>query len=530
MKSVAAAILVAVTAAALLWFGNGLDPWWPLMWFAPLPILWFALRRSWWVAGLTAVAAWLGGYLSLWGYFHRVGMPFVAWLSIFGAVALVAAGAVLLFRALVLRGALWSGLIAFPAAWVALEWVRNITTPHGTAGSIAYTQLKFLPFLQLASITGPWGMSFLLLCFPAALAIGLHLRKSAPMQALRVVATTLGVLAAVLVFGAIRLATTPRGQQVRVGLIASDTLENVNVAGDGADTGRLFASYAAEAERLAAPHDGQAGAQTIVLPEKLGVVLDSENGAADPIFQRLADRTAATIVVGEVHVAGAAKYNQARIYQPQQPVLSYDKEHMLPPFESLLTPGTALVTLPRHARAFSAMAAQTWGVAICKDMDFTPLSRKYGEAGVGLMLVPGWDFNVDRSWHGHIAVMRGVEDGFSIVRAAKNGYLTASDNRGRVIAETRSDAAPFATLVAGVPAVHSATVYLLLGDWFGWLTCALLALAVLQLCRLSCFQPRTGWKTCSAGERSGSEVRKAGSGDDRKKIPAADCFHPLPEL
>jgi apolipoprotein N-acyltransferase len=323
-------------------------------------------------------------------------------------------------------------------------------------------------------------MSFLLLLFPAALAIGLHLRKSAPKQALRVVAATLAVLAAVLVFGTIRLAMTPRGQQVKVGLVASDTLENVNVAGHGADTGRLFASYAAEAERLAAN-----GAQAIVLPEKLGAVLDSENGTADPIFQQLADRTGAMIVVGEVHIVAPDKYNQARIYQPKEPVLSYDKEHMLPPFESNLTPGTALVTLPKHARASSAMAPQIWGVAICKDMDFTPLSRKYGKAGAGLMLVPGWDFNMDRSWHGHIAVMRGVEDGFSLVRAAKDGYLTVSDDRGRVVAEARSDSAPFATLLASVPAAHSATVYLLLGDWFAWLACALLVLAIVQLCLIA---------------------------------------------
>ena len=50
------AIAVAATAV-LLWFGNGLDPWWPLMWFAPLPVLWFALRSSWRAAGLTAAAA-----------------------------------------------------------------------------------------------------------------------------------------------------------------------------------------------------------------------------------------------------------------------------------------------------------------------------------------------------------------------------------------------------------------------------------------------------------------------------------------
>ena len=101
------------------------------------------------------------------------------------------------------------------------------------------------------------------------------------------------------------------------------------------------------------------------------------------------------------------------------------------------------------------------------------------------MLVPGWDFNVDRSWHGHMQVMRGVEDGFSVVRTAKDGYLTVSDDRGRIVAERRSNAADFATLLATVPAVHSPTIYLLLGDWFGWLACALLVFAVLQLCRLS---------------------------------------------
>ncbi len=470
-------IAAAAATVAMLWFGNGLNPWWPLMWFAPLPVLVFALRSSWWAAGLVAWAAWLVAGLNLWDYFHRVGMPFALWLGIFGVVAAFAAAAVLLFRALVLRGALWSGLIAFPSVWVVLEHVRNLTTPHGTAGSVAYTQLKFLPFLQLASVTGPWGMTFLLMLFPAALAIGLRLHSREPGRAFRVLTVTFGVLCVVLIFGAIRLGMAPRGPLVRVGLIASDLPANDVVAAEGADTGRLFKEYAAEAERLA-----QEGAQIVVLPEKLGVVLDAENAKADPVFQELADRTGATIVVGEVHVSESAKdslakYNQARVYQPHAAVLSYDKEHMLPPFESPLTPGTALVTLPKQPAP--------WGVAICKDMDFAAPARRYGKADVGLMLVPAWDFNRDRSWHGHIAVMRGVENGFGMVRAAKNGFLTVSDDRGRVLAEARSDAAPFATLVASVPAAHSATLYLLLGDWFAWLACALLVFAIVQLCRIS---------------------------------------------
>ena len=81
LKSGLTAVAAAAATAVLLWFGNGLDPWWPLMWFAPLPVLWFALRKSGWMTALTAVAAWLAGSLNLWGYFHLIGVPFVAWLG-----------------------------------------------------------------------------------------------------------------------------------------------------------------------------------------------------------------------------------------------------------------------------------------------------------------------------------------------------------------------------------------------------------------------------------------------------------------
>jgi apolipoprotein N-acyltransferase len=77
--------------------------------------------------------------------------------------------------------------------------------------------------------------------------------------------------------------------------------------------------------------------------------------------------------------------------------------------------------------------------------------------------------------------MRGVESGFSIVRAARQGYLTVSGDRGRILAETRSDSAPFSTLLVDVPVVHDTTLYLLLGDWFAWLALATLAFAVMHL-------------------------------------------------
>jgi apolipoprotein N-acyltransferase len=213
----------------------------------------------------------------------------------------------------------------------------------------------------------------------------------------------------------------------------------------------------------------------IVLPEKVGVVTDGDVGDADGLFQGLAERTGATIVVGLIQVSGGTKYNRARVYAPGVAVRTYDKQHMLPPFESDLRPGTALTLMTK--------GGERWGVEICKDMDFTPLAREYGQAGAGMMLVPAWDFRLDRWWHGHIAVMRGVEDGFSVARASRDGNLTVSDDRGRILAETRSDSATVATLMAEAPAGHEATVFQALGDWFAWIAMGGLALSCWRAAR-----------------------------------------------
>ncbi len=466
------ALLAVASTAVLVWFGTGLYPRWPLLWFAPLPVLLFASRNSWWGTAVTAALSWLIGGLNLWYYFSvALHMLPAIWIPIFVFPALVFAGAVLLFRGLLRRGASWSALLAFPATWVSVEYLFNLISPHGTGGNLSYSQLNFLPVLQLASITGPWGISFLVLLFPAAIAIGLHLRRTAPKQALRIVGAELGLTLLVLVIGAARLTRLAPGQNVKVGLIASDQPANVGVAAEGPEAARLFRDYAVEVERLAAQ-----GAQVIVLPEKLGVAVEPDTKETDTFFQSLADKTKSKIVVGLIHVSPPVKYNEARVYAPGAMLQSYDKHHMLPPFESKLKPGTTL-TLLREPSG-------TWGVAICKDMDFTPLSRQYGEAGTGLMLVPAWDFVLDRWEHGHIAVMRGVEGGFSIARAAKQGYLTVSDDRGRILAETQSDSAPFAALVADVPIAHDTTLYLLLGDWFAWIVLATLFFTLVQLYRL----------------------------------------------
>jgi apolipoprotein N-acyltransferase len=465
------ALLATAASSAIFYFGNGLEPLWPLVWFGPLPILLLALRSGWRTTALSAVAVIMIANLNLWFYLTGIlTMPGYLWVAMFLPTGAAFAAGVLLFRALVLRGALLSGLVALPAVWVAAEYVRNLTWPHGSAASLAYSQLKFLPFLQLASITGPWGLSFVLLLLPAAIAIALHLRSTSPRRALRVMVAGFGVVAAVLVFGAVRLRVPP-AHKVKVGLIATDMPGTAGPAPAGAVTERCFREYGRAAQDLI-----NNGAQVIVMPEGIATTTEATSAASDAVLQSIANRTGVAIVAGVMNVVGPSTYDEARIYTPDAAVRKYDKEHLLPPFESDLKPGTALTTFSQHH--------QTWAVAICKDMDFSSPARLYGVAGTGLMLVPAGDFVVDRTWHGHIAVMRGVEDGFSVVRTARKGFLTVSDDRGRILGEVRSSSAPFATLLVDVPSDHRWTVFQLLGDWFAWAAIALVIATLIQLIRI----------------------------------------------
>jgi len=466
----------AVGTAALLWLGTGLDPWWPLLWFAPIPVLLYAQQERWNRSALCAVVGWSLGTLNLAAYYHQtLGIPIgVIAFGVIAPGAFAFAGSILLFRALTQRGRFGWAVVSFPALMTALEFEFERHSPHGTAGSLAYSQLQCWPILQLASVTGPAGITFLVLGFSAAVAVALRAGR----RAIAPTGTAGVILLATLAWGAWRLATPMPGPILKVGLVASDQRGRLPLAKPGAPTETQWEAYRPMVLEL-----GRQGASVVVLPEKLGTVNEPATAQTDAFFQTLADQAHLLLVVGLDRTIGkGVAYNEARVYRPGSAVGVYDKEHLLLPFEQKYTPGEKLLLLPT--------APGLLGVAICKDLDFPAPANAYGAAGVGLLLAPAWDFGVDRIFHGHMAIMRGVESGYSIARSAKEGYLTVSDSRGRVLAERRSDEAPFATLVAAVPVGHADTVYLKLGPTFGYLVIVLAALSFIRLADLSALGKR----------------------------------------
>ncbi|HEU4670134.1 MAG TPA: nitrilase-related carbon-nitrogen hydrolase [Dyella sp.] len=446
----------AVALSALgWWFGSGLQPLWWLTWLAPLPVLLLAPRVGRGGAALAAFAAYLLGGLNQWTYLHGyIGLPASTIVPAIVGPALMLALCTLLFRRLLTRGLPVAALLSVPALWVAIEYVNAQRSPHGTFGCIAYTQMDALPVLQLAAVTGLWGIAFLLMLVPATLAV-----LGAPGTPARGRATAATIaallLAATLGFGLWRL-HAPATAQVRVGLVSLE--KPIRPALHDADGQALQARYVAAIGRLAA-----AGARIVVIPETSFATHD----ASVPAFADLARRDQLILDAGiDARGDPHAERNMAMAFAPDAAMpLTYSKHHLIPGFEKQYTPGEDYRMLGGSPRI---------GLAICKDMDFHDIGRAYAMRDAQLLLVPAWDFSIDGWLHSRMAIMRGVESGFAIARAARSGRLTLSDDRGRVLAEASSEHHD-AELVGDLPLRQTHTLYGRWGDWFAWLDLAALA-------------------------------------------------------
>lgn len=447
-------IVAAALSGLLLAQSYGLAPFWPLAWIAPIPLLIAVIGAS--RLGALAYGA-LAGALSMalmFTYLMELGGP-VAPTIITLIKALIWAGVCFAVRGAALQIPLVAAVFVFPALLAGIETLIAATSPHGSAGSLAYSQMDFLPAIQVAALGGAPAITFLLALFASLIAF--LVARRAIISAL---APALIIVAAFAWSFQRQPVSLPGNQnQAHVAILAGDDFDS-----DAADWRATWETYAHEAE-LAASH----GARLIVLPEKIVTIPEGDSDEALAPFSAIAAEHNAVIVVGATVEEGGARYNRA-YFITADGVRLYDKHHMIPGLESGLTPGTSTL--------FTDVAGTRIGVLICKDMDFPALARRYGEQSVALMLVPAWDFNADAWLHSRMAVLRGVESGFTIIRSAREGVMTVSDPYGRVVAQAASgsDVATLARAIA--PPAHVPTLYTRIGDTFGWL-CAVFSVLLI---------------------------------------------------
>ena len=448
-------IAAGLASAAFFYFGTGLSPIWWSLWLAPIPVLAISPRLRAVPAFLLGGIAWLIGAMNQWHYVrHAIELPLQITVLYFAAPAVVFGLGVLFVRSLLLRGSPFMASLAFPVYWVAYEYVAAISSPHSTWGNLAYTQMDCLPLIQIAAITGLWGISFIVFLF-AGTAAALLSGAGKPRQRRTLVISVGFVVCAVLVFGEWRLRSHSPAESVPVTLIAKDMPMSVYL-GSEEQALELLREYADEIRRVT-----PAGTQAVVLPEKIGRISESVVPEVDTLFSSAASVRHAAIDVGLVRKTPSGAFNSARLYSADGKLqANYDKHHLIPGVEP---------ELPGHQRIILDQSSARWGLQICKDMDFPALSREYAVEGANLMLVPAWDFHVDGWLHSRMAVMRAVENGFALARSARNGLLTLSDNRGRILAETATVPGRFVSISGILNVGPETTFYARTGDWFAWL-------------------------------------------------------------
>ena len=452
------ALLATLASAALAYFGTGLHPIWLMTWLAPVPLIAIAARLRPRTTFLLAFLAWLAGGLNEWTYFTDIlAAPLLLVVLSLVIPSILFGLAVLLSRRLLVLERPFLAALALPVFWVTWEYLSSIGSPHGTFGNLGYTQMNCLPLIQVASITGIWGITFLVFLFAGT--VGALLSGIGSPGERGVLAVSVGgLLCAVFVFGGWRIRSDSASQMVAVTLIARDVPMSVYTGPE--DEGLKVLHEYAEAVRRLTPR----GTQAVVLPEKVARVRDSHLPEIDAIFSSAALATNSAVDLGLVRRTSTGGYNSARLYLPDgKTILNYDKHHLLPGVEPE-KPGSQRVTLNQ--------SALRWGLQICKDMDFPSLSRRYGGDDVSLMLVPAWDFGADGWLHARMAVLRAVENGFGLARSARSGLLTLADSRGRILAEAPSQPDQFVTVTGKLPVSAAPTLYSRLGDWFAWVCVA----------------------------------------------------------
>ncbi len=443
---------------------------WYLMFLAPIPILIVAFSLPAKQAFSISFLAYLIGRMSWFFYLVTVAtiIPAILFTLLIPLIfALIVTGT----RWIVLKSKFGTAIFAFPLLFTAYEFLLITFSPDGTAASIAYTQANFLPVIQIASITGILGITFILTLIPSIIAVGWYFRKEKN-RLKKALILAFSIFFLVGLFGTIRINGNEKKSKITAGLVVlEEKLHYVTDQPVLKDELNTVAIYTDSISRLA-----EKGAELVVLPERaFNVNAETEPGVMQ-MLKNAARKNHVYIVSGYTNFRNKPSRNSAIVIDTAGNTLcDYDKVHLVTGFEKQFASGSG-------TGLFKLNGIQA-GTAICKDLDFPAHLRKYGRSETEIVCVPAWDFVQDDWLHSRMAILRSVENGFSMVRSARLGRLTISDGYGRVNYESSSARKKGATLLGEVSLQNKSTIYSRFGEWFGIMNLAgaiLLIVAVLK--------------------------------------------------
>jgi apolipoprotein N-acyltransferase len=474
---------------------------WSFLWLAIGTVLTFFSTGQWTIPLVT----WLGSIFVLRfmrsqpvlrGYFLAWVTNFImvslAWWSILGygtplstfivtmAISTLFIGALpfLLDRLMVPRIPGFTSTLIYPLSVTALEFLTISANPLGSIGAQAYTQYNSPVLMQLVSVTGMWGITFLVTWF-ASVANFIWEHSSSWPGIRRGVAIYSGFMLLALAYGNIRLAFPHQESgTMRVhGFVASDGhVIKPRLLEAQRESWQAYRDLSAEIQKLyldGTYREADRGAQLIVWPENAVWLASEDEAEFLAEGQKIARGKNVYIALGY-----AVEYQDDSPYENKLVIIDPTGEVAL---EHLKFGGQSIEgfeagdgILRRVETPFGTLSG-----IICWDTFFQKSILQAGRNGTDILLSTSLEFRAIVPMHAQITTFRAIENGVSLVRVADNGISFVTDPYGRTIASVDFFNTSERVMVAQVPAYHITTIYSMIGDLFGWL--AVVGLVVISV-------------------------------------------------
>lgn len=375
--------------------------------------------------------------------------------------------------------------LLFPMAAVAVEAFVASGFTGGTWGNPAYG-IKYLPFLQLVSITGIWGLMFLIY-WTASVANEVWEHRHRLGDIRRITTTFLAILVVVYGFGLWRLHyEKPAENMVRVagitagpgyraemmeifGKIFSARRTGVfNVESIKAAIENKYQELLSESIKMA-----NSGVEIVVWSEGATFIFESDEEMYIQRAVQAAREHEYYLGMGIMVI----KDNCQELLAKNQPfvknkilfispdghvVWEYSKRNLAPGYEKMMTiPGEGILKSSNTAKG-------TVTGAICYDMDFPQYIRQAGLMKSDLLIAPSFDWPEIKNTHLKMARLRAIENGISLLRPASSGLSIAVDPYGNIISTVDDFKSNGVPLVSVLPMRSVQTLYTALGDFWTW--------------------------------------------------------------
>ncbi len=356
-------------------------------------------------------------------------------------------------------------VIIFPSVWIIVDWIQSIGFLAFPLPYWGYSQYPFTPFIQLASLVGIFGITFIIIlfnCFASELLAvwkfrKIHVRQLLALKETRRFVALISLICIATLGGAAFLSLNNNRikKDMRVTLVQT-------CISPWEDWERNKFEYLAELERYT--KDALKDAPDFIIWSESATLaaisydydrrLFNDFDLAVLGFAKDIDRPILTGEIGIVDkldgmfIRRYPQNNAALINRQGEVVRSYAKIHLVPfgewfPYEKWF-PAIKRLTesfggssfIPGKKPVLFEIDSRKFGVLICYEGIFNRLCRDYRRLGAEFFVNitnDGWT----HTYKGHMqhfaaSIFRAVENGIWYVRAGNTGYTVLIDPYGRI--------------------------------------------------------------------------------------------------